>query len=245
MSHMNIARAPLPDAPPLPTTPPLPDVPSTPPLPQVTAGRGGLPPFMSRLKQRRQKTPKAPLAPIASRAAARGERQREHVETAKAVQQATQKPSNVTPIRPEVTPEPAPKPPSKAQQMRDALAETFGKRVSDRMQGTPAGAHELLRQYGRIHGRHFVGEYHAAGMARARELVEQARAAHQRGTPANPAVKQAAREARAAQEGQTVPDSALNQQAMKEHVALIRDVEAQRQASGQKIIRTDLEGGEK
>lgn len=229
-----LPKPPLPDAPPLPASP-FGEAPAA-PLPAVTAGRGGLPPFFARMKAKRRT---APLAPIASRAAAKGERQRERVAEAKAVQQATKPPAKVTPIRPNVTPEAAPRPQSKAQDMRDALAESFGKRVSTRMQGTPAKAHDLLRQYGAIHGRHFVGEYHAAGMARARELVEQARSEHTRGTPANPRVKQAAAQAQAAQR-QEVPAGTLDQQAMKEHAEMIRRTEQERQASGQKFIRTDL-----
>lgn len=239
MSGNALPKAPLPDAPPLPAAP-FGQAPAA-PLPAVTAGKSGLPPFFARMKQRGGR--KAPLAPIASRAAAKGERQREAVETAKEVQKATQKPpANVTPIRPEVQPAPTPKPQSKAQDMRDALADAFGKRVSTRMQGTPAQAHDLLRQYGAIHGRHFVGEYHAAGMARARELVEQARSEHTKGTPANPRVKQAAAAARDAQREQ-VPAGTLDTAAMKQHAEMIRRTEQERQAGGKKFIRTDLETG--
>lgn len=235
MTHP-LPKAPLGDAPPLPASP-FGQAPAA-PLPPVTAGKSGLPPFVSRMKMKRRT---APLAPIASRAAARGEQRKERVQEAKAVQAATQKPAaKVTPIRPDVKPEPTPKPPSKAQEMRDALAKTMGKHVASRMQGTPADAHDLLRQYGAIHGRHFVGEYHTAGMSRAREMVEAARSAHTRGGPANPGVK------RAAAQAADVPAGTLDRDAMRQHADMIRRTEAERQAGGQKFIRTDLDNpGEK
>ena len=183
MSSVRVPKAPLPDAPPIPATPPLPDAPQTPPLPQVTAGKSGLPPF-ARLRGKGAR--KAPLAPIAQRAQAKGEKQRETVETAKAVQQATQKPSNVTPIRPDVQPAPAPKPKSKAQEMRDKMGDVFGEHVRKRIRGMPnnkreGDAADLVRQYGAIYGRKAVDEYHGAGIARLRELLEAERSGGRQG----------------------------------------------------------------
>ena len=199
MSSVRVPKAPLPDAPPIPATPPLPDAPQTPPLPNVTAGKSGLPPFA---RLRGKGTRKAPLAPIAQRAQAKGEKQRETVETAKAVQQATQKPpSNVTPIRPDVQPQPTEKPKSKAADMRDKMGDVFGEHVRKRIQGMPnskqGNGADLVRQYGAIYGRRAVDEYHGAGIARLREMLAAERAAR---SPAQPTPQeQAAQQKRQAQ----------------------------------------------